>query len=212
MSYMTFEEQIASHCAFLREQNLNVDTLQIDGGFIRCTAHDQTTGRGELCYKTQKNQLRNGMVGLATWCRGVGGQITTHKTYGLSPQNSNVAEAESALKDTQKEIIKAEMFWRMSDETGEAEYLLKKGVGYYGIRFRYNEYGKIAIIPLRDINGKFSSYQLINPDGSKRFAKDIGIIGLLHTLRARSIIPDRLGRITFMSQQQVALKQLAWLW
>src|ERR1700734_4478374 len=123
------------------------------------------------------------MVGLATWCRGVGGQITTHKTYGLSPQNSNVAEAESALKDTQKEIIKAEMFWRMSDETGEAEYLLKKGVGYYGIRFRYNEYGKIAIIPLRDINGKFSSYQLINPDGSKRFAKDIGIIGLLHTLQ-----------------------------
>jgi phage/plasmid primase-like uncharacterized protein len=184
MSYMTFEEQIASHNAFLKEQNLEIDTLQIDGGFVRCIARDQTDEkRGELCYKTQKNQLRNGMVGLATWCRGMGGQIITHKTYGLSPQNSNVTEVKSTLKDTQEEIVKAEMFWKMSDETGEAEYLLKKGVGYYGIRFRCTEYGKVAILPLRDINGRFSSYQLINPDGSKRFARNIGIVGLLHMLQ-----------------------------
>ena len=82
MSYMTMEEQIASHYAFLKEQNFAIETLNIDGGFIRCCASNQASGRGELCYQTQKNQLRNGMVGLATWCRGEGGQVKTHKTYG----------------------------------------------------------------------------------------------------------------------------------
>jgi hypothetical protein len=180
MSYMTMEEQIASHYAFLKEQNFAIETLNIDGGFVRYYASDQTTERGELCYQTQKNQLRNGMVGLATWCRGGGGQIKTHKTYG---QACSVFSMSVAPTEKLEEIRKAEIFWQMSDELGEAEYLLKKGVGFYGIRFRCTDYGKIAVIPLRDIDGKFLSYQLINPDGSKRFAKDVSIMGLLHMLQ-----------------------------
>lgn len=182
MGYMTMEEQIASHYAFLKEQNFAIETLNIDGGFVRCCASDQATGRGELCYQTQKNLLRNGLVGLATWCRGEGGQIKTHKTYGQAFSGSSISVVKNAPMEKLEEVRKAEMFWQMSDEVGEAEYLLKKGVGFYGIRFRYTDYGKIAVIPLRDINGKFLSYQLINPDGSKRFAKDVSIIGLLHML------------------------------
>ena len=183
MSYMTMEEQIASHYSFLKEQNFAIKTLNIDEGFVRCCTSDQSFGRGELCYQTQKNQLRNGMVGLATWCRGEGGQIKTHKTYGSASPKFNVREAKNTPTERKEEVGKAEMFWQMSDEVGEAEYLLRKGVGFYGIRFRCTDYGKIAIIPLRDINGKFLSYQIINPDGSKRFAKDVGIIGLLHMLQ-----------------------------
>jgi putative DNA primase/helicase len=77
---------------------------------------------------------------------------------------------------------KIDGFWEKSNEIGEAEYLLKKGVGYYGIRFRDEEYGKVAVIPMRDIMGKLWSYQVINPDGSKRYAKDIGTNSLLHML------------------------------
>ncbi len=183
MSYMTMDEQIASHYVFLKEQNFAIETLNIDGGFVRCCASDQAAGRGEFCYQTQKKQLRNGMVGLATWCRGEGGQIKTHKTYGQTSPGFNVSEAKNTPTERLEEVRKAEMFWQMSDEVGEAEYLLKKGVGFYGIRFRCTDYGKIAVIPLRDINGKFLSYQIINPDGSKRFAKDVGIIGLLHMLQ-----------------------------
>lgn len=183
MSYMTMEEQIASHCAFLKEQNFAIDKLHIDGGFVRCCASDQTTGRGELCYQTQKNQLRNGMVGLATWCRGGGGQVKTHKTYGQASSESSVSGVKNTSTEKHEEARKAEKFWQMSDEVGEAEYLLKKGVGYYGIRFRTTEYGKIAVVPLTDIHGKLLSYQLINQDGSKRFAKDLGITGLLHMLQ-----------------------------
>ena len=183
MSYMTIEEQIASHYTFLKEQNFAIDKLNIDGGFVRCCHSDQIAGRGELCYQTKKNQLRNGMVGLATWCRGEGGQTKTHKTYGPAPSDLCSSEIKVASPEKPEEVRKAEIFWQMSDEVGEAEYLLKKGVGYYGIRFRCTDYGKIAVIPLRDINGKFMSYQLINPDGSKRFAKDVGILGLLHMLQ-----------------------------
>jgi phage/plasmid primase-like uncharacterized protein len=183
MSYMTMEEQVASHYAFLKEQNFAIETLNIDGGFVRCCASDQAIGRGELCYQTQKNQLRNGMVGLATWCRGGGGQIKTHKTYGQAFSGSSISVVKNVPTEKLEEIRKAETFWQMSNEVGEAEYLLKKGVGFYGIRFRCTDYGNIAVIPLRDINGKFLSYQLINPDGSKRFAKDVSIIGLLHMLQ-----------------------------
>lgn len=183
MSYMTMEQQIASHYAFLKEQNFAIETLNIDGGFVRCCASGQAFGRGEFCYQTQKNQLRNGMVGLATWCRGEGGQIKTHKTYGRASSEFSMNEDKNVPSKKLEEVRKAEIFWQMSDEIGEAEYLLKKGVGFYGIRFRCTDYGKIAVIPLRDINGKFLSYQLINPDGSKRFAKDVGIGGLLHMLQ-----------------------------
>lgn len=78
---------------------------------------------------------------------------------------------------------KAKLFWSMSDQIGEAEYLLIKGVGYYGIRFRQTEYGKVAVIPIGDVNGKFYSYQLINADGSKRFAQDVEISRLMHLLQ-----------------------------
>jgi phage/plasmid primase-like uncharacterized protein len=183
MSYMTMDEQIASHYSFLKQENFAIDRLHIDGGFVRCCRINQNGGRGELCYKTQKNQLRNGMVGLATWCRGDGGQVKTHKTYGPSPSEICVSNSKVEATGKSEEIRKAEIFWQMSDEVGEAEYLLRKGVGYYGIRFRCTNYGKVAVIPLRDINGKLISYQLINPDGTKRFAKDVGIIGLLHMLQ-----------------------------
>lgn len=184
MSYMTMEEQIASHLAFLTENDFTVKELHIDGGFIRCNARSEITERGELCYQTKMTQLNKGLIGLATWIRGKGGQVKTYKTYGLSLASSNTKDTPIAIpRDISEAAKKAETFWRMSDQIGEAEYLLRKGVGYYGIRFRRTGYGKIAVIPMKDIDGRFSSYQLINSDGSKRFAKDVEIKGLLHMLQ-----------------------------
>jgi phage/plasmid primase-like uncharacterized protein len=181
MGYMTMEEQIASHLAFLKKHNFAVDELRINCGFVRCHAIGKITGRGELCYQTKTTQLNKGLIGLGTWLRSEGGQVKIHKTYGSSSEESWHSSKE---KDAGKieEAEKAVAFWEMSDQIGEAEYLLKKGVGYYGIRFRQTEYGKIAVIPLRDIAGRLYSYQLINADGSKRFAKNIETKGLLHML------------------------------
>lgn len=184
---MTMEQQIASHLAFLKDQSFAIEELRIGNGFIRCSAIGAANDRGELCYKTQLNQLNNGMMGLATWCRGLGGDTKNHKTYGL-PFNRDISEMnakEAFIRiDKSEELRKAELFWQMSDQAGEADYLLKKGVGYYGIRFRSSDYGKTAVIPMRDIGGKLLAYQLINQDGTKRFAKNIEIKGLLHMLHA----------------------------
>jgi len=176
MSYMTIEEQIASHLAFLSNEQVAVDELMIDKGFLQ--------GRGELCYQTKKTFLRNGLVGLATWLRTTGGEIKNHKTYGLSnsQKSENKEPLEMILTGPQEAIKKAKYFWSMSDQIGSSEYLLKKGVGYYGIRFRQSNYGKVAVIPMGDILGDIFSYQLINEDGSKRFAKDVSTVGLMHML------------------------------
>lgn len=94
----------------------------------------------------------------------------------------NIKEIDANAIGKLENIKKAEIFWQMSDPIGEAEYLLKKGVGYYGIRFRCTDYGKIAVVPMRNTDGNLLSYQLINPDGTKRFSKNVEIKGLLHML------------------------------
>jgi len=186
MSYMTIEEQIASHLAFLKKEQFVIDDLLIDKGFIRCNMIGDSASRGELCYQTKKTLLRNGLIGLATWLRIKGGEIKTHKTYGLSNAKLPLEQDLTNIKDIEcnaEAVEKVKLFWNMSDQIGEAEYLLKKGVGYYGIRFRQTEYGKVAVIPIGDTTGKICSYQLINADGSKRFAKNVEISGLLHMLQ-----------------------------
>lgn len=181
MSYMTMEGQIASHLAFLKNEQIAITELQLDKGFIRCDILG-TSGRGELCYQTKKTLLRNGLIGLSTWLRTKGGEIKTHKTYGLSSSWKSENQEAVPLIDKQEAIKKAKFFWDMSNHIGSSEYLLKKGVGYYGIRFRQTDYGKVAVIPMRDIGGEICSYQLINADGSKRFAKDASTTELLHML------------------------------
>ena len=184
MSYMTLEEQVASHLAFLKEQDFAVEKLQIDAGFIRCNLIGQIIGRGEFCYQTKTTSFKKGLIGLATWLRGRGGESKTHKTYGLGCPSQRILDQniEPIINERSEAVANAEAFWNMSDQVGEAAYLLRKGVGYYGIRFRRTEYGKVAVVPMRDINGKFGSYQLINSDGSKRFAKNVEIKCLLHML------------------------------
>jgi phage/plasmid primase-like uncharacterized protein len=185
MSYMAMKQQIKSHLDFLKSNGLNENELKINADFIRCRSQDQVDGRGELSYKTTQSILNNGMVGLATWCRCQGGIIKTHKTYGL-PQSSDVNEMSSLrTQDPMRDFElakKSELFWEYSDLVGESTYLRRKGVGYYGIRFRNNAYGHVAVIPLRDSENKLWSYQLLNADGTKRVPKAIKVGGLFHIL------------------------------
>ncbi len=92
MPLLTFAQQVASHLDFLRANGLAVDELAIDGGFVRCRAIDETKGRGECVYKTQRNAMaKPDMIGLGTWFRGPGGQIMKHMTYGLDGVGSLVS-------------------------------------------------------------------------------------------------------------------------
>jgi phage/plasmid primase-like uncharacterized protein len=189
MTYITINEQIKSHIEFLKSNDFEVNELKIDAGFIRCMFRGQIGNRGELCYKTTQSQLNNGMTGLATWCRCQGGVIKTFKTYGLRPtrhsevNNAFVQNIEGYEQADTAVRRRSELFWEYSERVGESDYLKRKGVGYYGIRFRNNAYGQVAVVPLCDGDNRFWSYQLLNADGTKRVPKNIKISGLFHVLQ-----------------------------
>ena len=77
---------------------------------------------------------------------------------------------------------KAYGFWNYSSMQVRSEYLERKGVGYYGIRFRSGEkYGDVAIVPMVDEKRRISSYQILNSNGTKRQPKETRAEGLHHT-------------------------------
>lgn len=187
MGYMTFGQQVAQHLHFLREAGLELEDLTIDSPeFIRCRATGGL-GRGEYAYKTASKRLNNGLVGLMTWCRSESGQVNIYKTYGYpsTPDNYQGKDLSfaSSLNDCQVitkeqlccniDIERIRKFWELSSHHGESDYLKRKGVGAYRIRFRENQYGKVGVIPMRDVQDKLLGYQILNANGSKIFAKGI---------------------------------------
>jgi phage/plasmid primase-like uncharacterized protein len=191
MSYMTFEQQKGEHLQFLQKSGLMVTELVLNSDdFIRSRA-DGESGRGEYAYKTVVRRLNNGMTGLLTWCRCAHGQISTYKTYGLPRHEEIECHTYSdfpvtvAVQETQ-DLGKIHKFWEMSLQVGRSEYLERKGVGSYGIRFRDNQYGKVAVVPVRDIQDNLRGYQILNANGSKVFAKGMQLVGFMHCLSSLS--------------------------
>ena len=197
MGYMTFGQQTAQHFQFLQKVGLELTSLTIDSPeFIRARANGKQ-GRGEYAYKTVSRRLDNGMVGLLTWCRSEGGQITSYKTYGLPPiEDSTQRDSSSGAhhnahrqvteEGTEFDLEKVRKFWEFSSQYGESDYLRRKGVGAYRIRFRENQYGRVGVVPMMDDHGGLRGYQILNPDGSKVFAKAMKRMGLFHQLTGLS--------------------------
>lgn len=195
MRPMSYAQQVQDHIEFLRSQGLEVETLQIDTGqFVRCHKLGVTGGEKAFAYKCQSQELENGLFGLGSWCRGVNGP-SNHQTSGDGSTGADVLSVQHAIKeaklDSSKDLERYEAaarkaygFWIHSSETGESDYLKRKGVGSYGIRFRSSEqYGNVAVVPMFDIEGRLWNRQLLNADGTKLMATDGRTSGLFHALR-----------------------------
>lgn len=104
-------------------------------------------------------KIANDLIGLSSWCRGVNGE-SNHQTFGEGPTGCEVLRfhhddpklnVSNDLERHETAAKKAYDFWIHSSETGESDYLKRKGVGYYGIRFRCSErYGNVAVVPMFD--------------------------------------------------------------
>lgn len=195
MAYKTYVEQISEHINHLQLQNLNIETLIVDSGrWERCRVIGKTTGRGEFCYTSNTQSLSNGLFGLQTSYRGKNG-TGSYKTYGLGPNvNASEVKIDLPLKSPVLEAKtpnhheqasrRAYGFWNHSDTNGTSAYLDRKGVGYYGLRFRSDaKYGDVAIVPMLDETGRLWNYQILNSDGTKRIGKDARTKGLFHKLK-----------------------------
>ena len=191
MPYKTFTEQVEEHINFLRSNGLDVEELAIDAGIVRCRSIDQDNGRGEYAYQTKKNKLDNpNLCGLATWCRAPGGSKLTFTTYGLDGECGKVKvkpieKKPEPIKGEPEEVgSKVRFLWDQSKQTGKSDYLERKRVGAYGIRFaETDKYGYTALVPARDGRGMLWALQFLNADGSKRFLAGSSYKGLFHMLR-----------------------------
>jgi phage/plasmid primase-like uncharacterized protein len=195
MEYMNFEQQTIKHLQFLRQVGMEVDSLKINPQeFIRVGTTGEL-GRGEYAYKTVSRILRNGMIGLLTWCRGASGTVTTYKTYGWPCHPTEMdrffSETEFQVQSQpmmeksihlNADLEKIKKFWDLTSRHGRADYLERKGVGSYRIRFRDNQYGRVAVVPIANVSDKLCGYQILNSNGSKVFAKGMQLRGAFHRL------------------------------
>lgn len=199
MSYKSYSEQIHEHVQFLQSKGFEIAELKVNGEFVRCRQMGKSQYRGELAYKTRKTKLHNGLTGVQTWYRGLQGETASFQTYGLGPtEKDEIIQAENRLEaklsadniDTARHDAagrKAYGFWQHSEVRGRSEYLERKKVGYYNIRFRSSaQYGNTAVIPMVDALGRLWNYQLLNPDGTKRQPKDAPTEGLFHMISTPS--------------------------
>lgn len=193
MVYKSYTKQVAEHLKFLRSKGFDIKNLVVDSTSkeIRCHTVDKIHGRGELSYRCTSRRLNNGLLGLGTWYRGHSGEEECFQTYRLWPDTDNPKIQVPSTNENQTSesrpcfdlaTRKAYGFWMYSALTGKSDYLDEKGVRYYSLRFRSGKYGNVAVVPMRDESNRLWSYQLLNPDGSKRFAKGAEILGLQHAL------------------------------
>lgn len=200
----TYDDQLNEHIAFLKLNGLDVTELRVfsagNAEYVRCRAIGETSGRGEYCYQTIGSVLNNGKFGLSTICRGSSGERSApFRTYGLPPDgniiNAQVNSASFASPEVKKSydqegrssegaIRKSRYMWSIAKEAGRSDYLEKKKVGAYGIRFLENKYGRVAVVPGRDLGGNILALEFLNPNGDKRFLKGSSWKGVFHMLRA----------------------------
>ena len=188
----TYSNQVHEHLAFLQSHGFDVNHLEF-GKSIRCHSFDHIEGRGNLSYRSMQNEMSKGYVGIITNCRDLTGARHEYKTYGLgsngtatSPISAPIVQSAKINQEREHEesARRAYGFWQRSSTQGISDYLIRKQVSSYGLRFRNSEkYGQVAVVPMRDENNWFWSYQLLNPDGTKRMPEGARTRGLFHILK-----------------------------
>lgn len=87
------------------------------------------------------------------------------------------AEAERKLKALSAAQRAAEM-WEKLPEMGASEYLKKKRVPAYGLRFSRGS----VVVPVRNLAGDLTGLQFINGDGDKKFLTGTAKAGCFHLI------------------------------
>ncbi len=168
----------------LKEAGYEIPSLQADGGIHRFN-RNQDDKKKCAWYIAYLNHSRQGepfyVVLYGDWREGSVNKICTLKNAS-GDDNAFIKEhfekavkaREAAQKIVWDEAAKeAEAAWPCFDLAGESEYLKRKKIKNYGLRFQ----GDILIIPIHDNNKKLWGFQRINADGSKYFTVNAKVSG-----------------------------------
>lgn len=195
----TYEEQISEHLTQLRNAGLDVENLEIGSErFIPC--YNLKGGREKsLAYKTQERQLNNGNIGLITWYRSADGVTDTIKTQSPNlddcskhkPFVKNIPASPSDKINTKiNDAVakKAYGIWMNASDVGTSDYLNRKRVCSYGLKFKEtSEYGRAAIVPMKNEADRIMNVQFLNANGKKIVLGDdssdqSNYLGLFHVI------------------------------
>ncbi len=88
------------------------------------------------------------------------------------------AQQQERAQAAQAASTKAQWMWERARPDGVSEYLTRKRIGAYGVRFAF---GKL-VVPLADLTGQLHGLQWIMPDGSKTFGTGTAKDGHFHLL------------------------------
>lgn len=183
------------HLAYLHNLCFEVNDLKLNQ-WIKCHKQGET-GAPRNAYRCGEKLMNDGAVGLGTVVRIGSEWLPPYLTRPEPEQNqsffglSSSLNHENLLFDKSKEQIQtmAELsyihnFWNRSMPKGTSEYLDTKKVGSYGIRFKQSsEFGRAAVVPIKDLLGNLKGLQLLNGNGRpKQMLKGSRVIGNCHLI------------------------------
>jgi len=103
-------------------------------------------------------------------------------------------ESEAERKRAADEAAdRAEKSWRGLPDGGASEYLTRKKVRAFGVKFARG----VVVVPLRNITGKLVGLQYIGGDGGKKFITGTAKSGAFHVLGSLENHGDGAGTIAF---------------
>jgi len=171
--------QSAEHLMFLQRLGFIPLGQLIIGEWVKCLGGDEQRPSGAYAYKTWANELQAGGVGLLTRAKVHGAEHEFRTLPGIPQGGSSFSRLSPLLQETAAAIPSAEQtvaelsyihnFWGRSMPRGTSEYLEAKGVGAYGVRFRQSsEFGRAAVVPVKDLAGNLKGLQLLNGNGKPK--------------------------------------------
>lgn len=184
--YQAFREQLASHELFLP------DTHKLDtSGVIQRFGTTSQPNKKNAWYILFEFQLDSGSTVLAgtfgSWATGLKvnvdmtvPELTKEEKRRYAQKQDQIAKAAGAAKASkQKEAAdKAVRMYASMPDRGSSEYLKRKMVPAYGLRF-----AKGAIyIPLRNIDDELVGMQYVSGAGDKRFFSGTAKEGAFHLI------------------------------
>lgn len=176
-----------------RDIGLLVDALEIDNRWHRVPVAGKKRSNRSGAYCLQELVLKSGevvVVGVAhNWTTDtqqvfdLRSLITPMSEEDKAEARRAIDEAEKAGRAERKKLAeetaaRALKIWNGLPVEGQSEYLARKKVRGYGLRYTRGS----IVVPARSVSGKLWGLQFIKPDGSKKFLTGTAKQGRFHLI------------------------------
>jgi putative DNA primase/helicase len=163
-----------------RSIGLLIDEMVLDGQWHRVPVEGKKRANRSGAYCLRELMLKSGavvVVGLAhNWTTGaqsvfdIRSQLSAMTDEERAQAKRAMDEARRSAREERARLAdeaaaRAEKIWSGLPESGASDYLQRKKVRAYGLKFSRGS----IVVPVRDMDGRLRGLQFIKPDGGKKF-------------------------------------------